>query len=331
MIRCWTLRAEPRSFRFSWVRRTHPHEPRPGHTGAVTDHSLAVSDDPRRELAEFLRARRTRLLPQDVGLEPGPRRRVAGLRREELALLAGVSADYYQRMEQGRDVRPSEQVLDALARALNFSAEESRYLHSLAAAARTPARGPRRHEPEEVPPTTLRLLRTMTTPTMVVGRFLDVLAWNPLAGALLGEFTLLPTAERNLLKLLLHPEADRACPDRAATVAELTGMLRTQIAADPGHPRGVELVGELAVRSDEFASLWARHDVEEAVRGRMRVQHPMVGELSLEWDAYPVPGTPGPVLITYTAEAGSPDDERLSLLAALLDSPDTTTAVTRKP
>ncbi|MFI1736053.1 helix-turn-helix domain-containing protein, partial [Streptomyces acidicola] len=98
-----------------------------------------MSDDPRRELAEFLRTRRTRLRPQDVGLEPGPRRRVAGLRREELALLAGVSSDYYQRMEQGRDVRPSEQVLDALARALDFSAEETRHLHSLAAAARTPA------------------------------------------------------------------------------------------------------------------------------------------------------------------------------------------------
>jgi transcriptional regulator with XRE-family HTH domain len=297
----------------------------------VTDDSLALSDDPRRELAEFLRTRRTRLLPQDVGLEPGPRRRVAGLRREELALLAGVSADYYQRMEQGRDVRPSEQVLDALARALNFSAEESRHLHSLAAAARTPASRPRHRAPEEVPSTTLRLMGTMTTPAMVVGRFLDVLAWNPLAGLLLGEFTRLPQAERNLLGLLLHPEADQACPDRAATVAELTGMLRAQVAADPGHPRGVELVGELAVRSDEFATLWARHDVEETTRGRMRVNHPMVGELNLDWDAYPMPGAPGPVLITYTAEAGSPDDERLRLLAALLDAPDTTSVVTPQP
>ncbi|MBM9506140.1 helix-turn-helix transcriptional regulator [Actinacidiphila acididurans] len=297
----------------------------------MTDDLLALSDDPRRELAEFLRTRRTRLLPQDVGLEPGPRRRVAGLRREELALLAGVSADYYQRMEQGRDVRPSEQVLDALARALNFSAEESRHLHSLAAAARTPARGPRHRPPEEVPPTTLRLLHTMTTPTLVVGRFLDVLAWNPLAGVLLREFTRLPPAERNLLMLLLHPEADQACPDRAATVAELTGMLRTQTAADPGHPRGVELVGQLAVRSDEFPTLWARHDVEEPTRGRMRINHPMVGELNLDWDAYPIPGPPGPVLITYTAEPGSPDDERLRLLATLLDAPGPASAVTLRP
>ncbi|BCL32468.1 helix-turn-helix transcriptional regulator [Streptomyces aurantiacus] len=284
----------------------------------MTDASAALSDDPRRELAEFLRTRRTRLRPQDVGLEPGPRRRVAGLRREELALLAGVSSDYYQRMEQGRDVRPSEQVLDALARALNFSAEESRHLHSLAAAARTPARSPRPYVPEEVPDTTLRLLRTMTSPALVVGRFLDVLAWTPLAGALLGEFTHQPQARRNLLSLFLNPEADQVCPKRAATVAELTGMLRTQVAADPGNPRAVELVGELAVRSDEFAALWARHDVEEPVRGQMRIDHPLVGELNLDWDAYPIPGNPGPVLFVCTAAENSPDAERLQLLAGLL-------------
>jgi len=286
----------------------------------VTDDPLTPTDEPRRELAAFLRTRRTRLRPEDVGLEPGPRRRVAGLRREELALLAGVSSDYYQRMEQGRDVRPSEQVLDALARALNFSAEESRHLHGLAAAARTPARAPRRYEPEQVPDTTRRLLRTMSSPALVVGRYLDVLAWSPPAGALLGEFTRLPVAERNLLSLLLHPEADQTCPERAATVAELTAMLRAQVAADPGHPRAAQLVGELAVRSDEFATLWARHDVGETTRGRMRVHHPLVGELNLDWDAYPLPGAPGPMLIVYTAVEGGPDAERLQLLAGLLDA-----------
>lgn len=290
-----------------------------------------MADDPRRALAEFLRTRRTRLRPQDVGLEPGPRRRVAGLRREELALLAGVSADYYQRMEQGRDVRPSDQVLDALARALNFSAEESRHLHSLAAAARTPARPPRRYPPEQVPETTLRLLRTITSPALVVGRFLDVLAGNPLAGALLGEFTQQPPAERNLLWLLLRPEADQACPQRAATVAELTAMLRAQVAAAPGHPRAAELVGQLAVHSDEFATLWARHDVEATTRGRMRVNHPLVGQLNLDWDAYPIPGTPGPVLVVYTAPDGSPDAERLQLLSGLLNTSDPSPTPTRQP
>jgi len=285
-----------------------------------------MTDDPRRALADFLRTRRTRVRPQDVGLEPGPRRRVAGLRREELALLAGVSSDYYQRMEQGRDVRPSDQVLDAIAHALNFSAEETRHLRSLAAAARTPARPVRVYPPEEVPATTVRLLHATTSPALVVGRFLDMLAWNPLAGALLGAFTELPQAERNLLALLLHPEADQTCPERAATVAELTAMLRAQVAAQPGHPRAVELVGELAVRSTEFAMLWARHDVEDTTRGRMRVNHPLVGELNLDWDAYPMPGAPGPVLIVYTAEPGSPDHERLQLLTSLLNAPSRTTA-----
>ncbi|WP_216896667.1 helix-turn-helix transcriptional regulator [Nocardia alni] len=284
-----------------------------------------MSDDSRQALAEFLRTRRTRVRPQDVGLEPGPRRRVAGLRREELALLAGVSSDYYQRMEQGRDVRPSDQVLDAIARALNFTAEESRHLHSLAAATRTPTRQAREYPPEEVPPTTLRLLAATSSPALIIGRFLDVLAWNPLAGALLGAFTELPEHDRNLLALLLHPDADPACPERAATVAELTAMLRAQVASAPAHPRAVQLVGELAVHNAEFATLWARHDVESATRGRMRVFHPLVGELNLDWDAYPMPGAPGPVLIAYTAEPGSPDAERLQLLSGLLDTPDRTT------
>jgi transcriptional regulator with XRE-family HTH domain len=280
-----------------------------------------MAGDPRRELAEFLRTRRTRVRPEDLGLEPGSRRRVTGLRREELALLAGVSTDYYQRMEQGRDVRPSDQVLDALARALQFTPEESRHLHNLAAAARTPAQAPRRYEPEVVPPTTLRLLSTMSGPALVIGRFLDILAWNPLAGALLGDFVHLPQSARNLLFLFLQPQADQTCPDRKATVAELTAMLRAQVAAEPGHPRAAELITGLTHSSAEFAALWGRHDVGETTRGRMRVNHPLVGELSLDWDAYPIPGAPGPVLIVYTAPEGGPDAERLQRLAGLLGAP----------
>jgi transcriptional regulator with XRE-family HTH domain len=276
-----------------------------------------MTTQPRQDLAEFLKSRRTRLRPQDLGLEPGPRRRVAGLRREELALLAGVSTDYYQRMEQGREVNPSGQVLDAIARALRFTPEESRYLHTLAAAAAAPARQAR-YGTEAVPPTTMRLLEAMTAPALVAGRFLDLLAWNPLAGALLGGFVDLPAEQRNLLFLFLRPEADQTCPDRKATVAELTGMLRTQVAAEPGHPRAEELIAALIAASAEFSELWGRHDVEDATRGRMRVNHPLVGELSLDWDAYPVPGAAGPVLIVYTAPAGSPDAERLRRLSGQL-------------
>jgi transcriptional regulator with XRE-family HTH domain len=280
-----------------------------------------MATDPRHELAEFLRARRTRVRPEDLGLEPGPRRRVAGLRREELALLAGVSTDYYQRMEQGRDVRPSGQVLDAIARALRFTPEESSHLHNLAAAASMPARPPR-YGPEVVPPTTVRLLETMSGPALVVGRFLDVLAWNLLAGALLGDFAHLPASERNLLFLFLDPRADRTCPDRKATVAELTAMLRSQVAAEPGHPRAEEVIARLTAGSAEFTQLWGRHDVEETTRGRMRIIHQLVGELSLDWDAYPMPGAPGPVLIVFTAPPDGPDAKRLQRLADLLGQPD---------
>jgi transcriptional regulator with XRE-family HTH domain len=283
-----------------------------------------MADDPRDALADFLRTRRTRVTPRDVGLEPGGRRRVAGLRREELALLAGVSPDYYQRMEQGRDVRPSEQVLEAIARALNFTGEEARHLRNLAAAARTPGRPEREYGPESVPETTLRLLRTMAAPALVIGRFLDVLAWSPLAGALLGPFTQLPQTQRNLLRLLLHPDADQTCPDRAATLAELTAMLRIQTTAYPDDPRAAQLVGELAVHSTEFATLWAHHDVEEPERGRMRIIHPLAGELVLDWDAYPMPGAPGPILLVCTAEESSIDAERLQRLASLLDAPSPT-------
>jgi transcriptional regulator with XRE-family HTH domain len=285
-----------------------------------------MARDPRRELAEFLRTRRTRVRPEDLGLEPGPRRRVAGLRREELALLAGVSTDYYQRMEQGREVRPSDQVLDAVARALRFTPEESRHLHTLAAAARLPAQPPRRYGPEEVPPTTLRLLAAMSSPALVAGRFLDILAWNPLAGALLGDFVQLPQPDRNLLFLFLHPHAGQTCPDRQATVAELTAMLRAQVAAEPGHPRAEELIAVLTHHSAEFTALWGRHDVEETTSGRMRVDHPLVGELNLDWDAYPMPGAPGPALIVYTAPEGGPDAGRLQRLARLVSVPGPGTA-----
>jgi hypothetical protein len=138
-----------------------------------------------------------------------------------------------------------------------------------------------------------------------------------LARALLGDFARLPQAERNLLALFLHPEADQTCPERKATVAELTAMLRAQVAADPGHPRAVELIGELTARSPEFAGLWARHDVGEPVRGQMRIRHPVAGELNLDWDAYPIPGDPGPVLIVCTAPEGSADAARLQTLARL--------------
>lgn len=264
-----------------------------------------------RELADFLRNRRSRLRPEEIGLAPGPRRRVAGLRREELALLAGVSTDYYQRLEQGRDVRPSDDVLTGIARALALNAEETRHLRALARRAQQPPK-PRRRTRETVPESTHRLLHSLHTPAVVVSRHLDLLAWNPMATALYPGIG--PT--NALIDMFDHAEAHGRCPGWRETVLDYLGFLRAAVAADPEHPRAREIVGTLSIRSDEFRRLWARHDVRESVNGSKTFPHPQVGELRLDWDAYTPPGRSGPILIVYTAAPGSADAERLQLLAA---------------
>ncbi|OPG14378.1 helix-turn-helix transcriptional regulator [Microbispora sp. GKU 823] len=287
---------------------------------------MAVDHPYARELGDFLRARRGRLRPQDVGLEPGPRRKVAGLRREEVALLAGLSTDYYQRMEQGREVRPSDQVLDAIASALDLGDEERRHLFTLARAARRPAAVRTRRTPERVPDSTRRLLHVMSTPAVVLGRHLDVLAWNTLAEALLGDPDTLPPGRRNMLMALFEDPGTRArCPDWEATALQYIGMLRAAVATDPTHPRATTIIGELSIRSADFRRLWARHEVRETVHGTKLFRHPQAGEITVDWDVYPLPGDPGPVLLVYTAEPGTADAERLQLLASLH-----ATRVTRK-
>ncbi len=272
-----------------------------------------------RELGDFLRARRSRLHPRDVGLEPGGRRKVTGLRREELALLAGLSTDYYQRMEQGREVRPSDDVLDALAGALGLGDEERRHLFTLARAARRPVPARMPDAPERVPDGTRRLLRVMDTPAVVLGRHLDLLDWNPMAEALLGAPGDHPPDRLNMLLLMFDDSrtGERTCPDWERQALEYIGMMRTAVAADPTHPRATAIVGELSIRSAEFRRLWARHDVRESVSGTKTFTVPEVGEIVLDWDTYPLPGSPGPVLLVFTAEPGSPGAERLELLASL--------------
>ncbi|MBM2614738.1 helix-turn-helix domain-containing protein [Actinoplanes sp. LDG1-06] len=272
-----------------------------------------------RELGEFLRARRGRLRPQDVGLEPGGRRRVTGLRREELALLAGLSTDYYQRMEQGRDLRPSDDVLDAVAGALDLDEKERRHMFALARAARRPEPQRVSREPERVPESTRRLLAVMATPAVVLGRHLDVLAWNPMAEALLGDPAGYPPGQLNMLMLMFSDEltGDRTCENWERQALEYIGMMRAAVATDPTHPRATEVVGELSIRSAEFRRLWARHDVRESVSGLKTFHSPEVGDIDLTWDTYPLPGNPGPVMLVFTAEPGSPDADRLQLLASL--------------
>ena len=271
-----------------------------------------------RELGDFLRARRSRLHPRDVGLEPGGRRKVTGLRREELALLAGLSTDYYQRMEQGREVRPSDDVLDALADALGLDDEERRHLFTLARAARRPMPARVDRDPERVPESTRRLLRVMSTPAVVIGRHLDLLAWNTMAEALLGDPHDYPSDRLNLL-LLMFDDAliDEPCPHWEQQALDYIGMMRAAVATDPSHPRATAIVGELSIRSAEFRRLWSRHDVRESVSGTKSFRNPEVGDVTLDWDSYPLPGSPGPVMLVYTAEPGSVDADRLQLLASL--------------
>lgn len=272
-----------------------------------------------RELGEFLRARRSRLSPHDVGLEPGGRRKVAGLRREELALLAGLSTDYYQRMEQGREVRPSDEVLDALAGALGLDDKERRHLFTLARAARRPMPARVYRDQERAPDSTRRLLRVMDTPAVVLGRHLDLLDWNPMAEALLGDPDAHPPDRLNMLLLMFDDTmtGERSCPDWERQALDYIGMMRAAVATDPTHPRATTIVGELSIRSAEFRRLWARHDVRESVSGTKTFRVPEVGDIVLDWDTYPLPGSPGPVMLVFTAEPGSADADRLQLLASL--------------
>ncbi|GAA2712162.1 helix-turn-helix transcriptional regulator [Actinoplanes palleronii] len=285
-----------------------------------------------RELGDFLRARRSRLSPRDVGLEPGGRRKVTGLRREELALLAGLSTDYYQRMEQGREVRPSDDVLDALAGALVLDGDERRHLFALAHAARRPMPEQPDRGPEHVPASTRRLLRVMDTPAVVLGRHLDLLAWNSMAEALLGDPRDVPPDRLNMLLLLFDDTrtAERSCPDWEGQALDYIGLMRAAVAADPTHPRATAIVGELSIRSPEFRRLWARHDVRVSVSGTKTFRIPAAGDITLDWDTYPLPGNPGPVLLVFTTEPGSADADRLQLLAAL-HATRSASAVTSRP
>ena len=269
--------------------------------------------DTHNRLGEFLRARRALVTPDDVGLPDLGRRRVAGLRREELALLAGVSVDYYVRLEQGRDTHPSEQVLDALARALCLDHDAVAHLHDLARPA--PRRRRPRERPERVRPGVLRLLESWSAiPAFVLGRRMDVLAFNALAGMLHDGFR----TERNMVRLVfLDPAARDTFPEFDGVAQETVATLRAAAGADLDDPRLAELVGELSLKSDEFRRLWARHEVREKASGLKRMLHPMVGELVLGYETLRVNDAPEQLVVGYHAEPGSASERALALLGAM--------------
>jgi transcriptional regulator with XRE-family HTH domain len=273
--------------------------------------------DPRAELSEFLRTRRARLRPQDVGLPDfGRYRRVPGLRREELAQLAGVSVAYYTRLEQGNGQNMSTEVLDAIARALRLSDAEHAHLTHLAKPKQQKKKPAGRTQ--QVRDTLRTLLDTMDgVPALLIGRRSDILSWNRMAAAVFGDLAELPTQERNWARLVfLRPEYRDLYVDWEQKASDVVALLRMDAGSRPNDPRLSALVGELSVKSEEFRRLWAIHDVKERCHGVQRLRHPLVGEFDLRLEMFRVADDPDQTLVTYHAEPGSPAAEALRLLAS---------------
>jgi transcriptional regulator with XRE-family HTH domain len=272
-------------------------------------------------LGEFLRARRELTRPEEKGLPDLGRRRVPGLRREEVAMLAGISAEYYVRLERGRDRHPSGPVVAALARVLDLDADSAAYLAALAA--ERPA-VPARTDVEEPRPAVLRMLASMPgVPAFVVNRWMDVLASNPLAVALHGGELAAGVGSSNMVRhVFLDPHARELYPDWDDVAAESVATLRGSVGTELDHPRLVGLVGELSVRSPEFARLWARQEVRNKTAGTKHLISPALGDVVLSWESLSVTSAPGQLVVTYFAEPGTATADRLAALAtSLADRP----------
>ncbi|GHI01829.1 XRE family transcriptional regulator [Streptomyces cellostaticus] len=270
-------------------------------------------------LGEFLRARRAQVRPEDVGLPGSGLRRVPGLRREEVAMLSGISSDYYLRLEQGRDRNPSAQVLQAIARVLRLDADATSYLLGLAqdrtADVRRPSHAGSAHHRDQVPPSLLQLIDGWPrNPAYLQNRYTDCLAANALATALTPNYT--PGV--NLLRAVFLDPAERALRrDWDDLTEEGVATLRAYAGPDTDDPRLRDLVGDLSLRSERFSILWARHDVRPR-RGRVsHLSHPQVGDLDLHSDKLSVDGTDGLTLVVFHAEPGSRSAELLDILGSL--------------
>ncbi|XVV14669.1 helix-turn-helix transcriptional regulator [Actinoplanes sp. CA-131856] len=268
-------------------------------------------------LGEFLRKCRTGMSPAAVGIAGAPSgRRVRGLRREEVAQLAGVSVDYYTRLEQGRHTSPSESVVDALSRVFQLDAAARAHLADL-------ARPPRRHAdplpPQRVRPAMRQLIASMTDhPALILGRRTDVLASNALATALLTDWTRLPPGDRNYTRwIFLDPAAREVFLDWPAVAADVAGTLRLYAGRFPDDPRLAELVGELTIKSADFRTSWNAHQVHERTHGTKHMTHPAVGPITLRYEALTLPGDPDQTLFLYTTDPGSASADNLRLLSLM--------------
>ncbi|MFE9193051.1 helix-turn-helix transcriptional regulator [Micromonospora sp. NPDC007208] len=268
---------------------------------------------------EFLASRRARITPEQAGLPDfGGTRRVAGLRRAEVAMLAGVSPDYYTRLERGNLSGVSDSVLDAIARALQLDDAERSHLHDLARAANTTSRSRRRPAKQQVRPGVRSLLEAMAdAPAFVRNGRLDILAINRLGQALYAPAFEKPSRPVNLAWFcFLDPAAGDLYPDWDEAADTTVALLRTEAGRDPYDRALTDLVGELATRSDEFRVRWAAHNVRMHQTGAKHFQHPIVGRLDLTFEALPMPADPGQTLTAYSAEPGTPAHDALRMLAS---------------
>ena len=267
------------------------------------------------EIKKFLRARRDAVRPSQVGLANYPGRRVPGLRREEVAQLAGVSVDYYTRLEQGRLTSASEGVILSIAEALQLTQAETQYLRDLLRP--QPRRSAEQTPPQQVRPDLLRMLNGLhDQPAFVLGRRNEVLASNDLLDALFTPFNHRPADDRNLLRwMLLDPAARSLYLDWAQVTSEVVGVLRAEAGRNPHDPQIAEFVAELRSVSPEFRTWWAERTVVERTWGTKRFDHPVVGRLDITYEALSLPGDPDQILFVYAGKTDS-DLEKLRILAS---------------
>jgi hypothetical protein len=280
--------------------------------------------DARQEIREFLTSRRARVKPDEVGLRSfGGARRVPGLRREEVALLAGVSVDYYTRLERGSATGVSDTVLESLARAQRLSDAERAHLFDLVRARQSVPRTRRRPAPKGVRPSVQRMLDAMTgAPALVRNGRHDLLAANELGRALYSAQLDSVVGPPNSARFVfLDPRAPEIYVEWDTVANDIVASLRAEAGRDPYDRDLSDLVGELSTRSEPFRTLWAAHDVRVHDTGRKRIRHPLVGELDLTYESLELVADPGLSLFAFTAEPGSRSEEGLRLLASWAATP----------
>ncbi|WP_328745967.1 helix-turn-helix transcriptional regulator [Streptomyces sp. NBC_00285] len=273
--------------------------------------------DNRAEVSAFLKSRRAKITPEQAGMPVYGQRRVPGLRRGEVAMLAGMSVEYYTRLERGNLTGVSDSVLDALAQALRLDDTERDHLYALARAANTSAaRVRRRPKKAIVRPSVLRIVEALhDQPAYVRNNRMDILAANPLARALFSEvFEVEPVNTCRFV--FLDPRATRLFPDWERVARDGVGVLRVEVAKNPYDRELSNLIGELSTRSDAFRTLWGAHDVHVFTEGTKRFHHPAVGEMELVHESLDLPGEQGLSITVYSADPGTPAADALKLLAS---------------